>query len=169
MGHLVQSLLPGHVALRVDVQETAHRALAFQQTLRSVQPALPGGGVTEALGPLQYEEQGEGYLGYGANQRVMMSDETSKLIDSEIRSLVDGAHDRATAILKAEEAKLHLLAQALLEYETLSGDDIRQLLEDGKIDRPDKPAGPALPAAVRGSAIPKAGKRFSGDTAPQGA
>ena len=126
-------------------------------------------GMSDKLGPLQYEEQGEGYLGYGANQRVMMSDETSKLIDSEIRSLVDGAHDRATSILKAEEAKLHLLAQALLEYETLSGDDIKQLMETGKIDRPDKPAGPALPSAVRGSAIPKAGKRFSGDTAPQGA
>ena len=126
-------------------------------------------GMSDKLGPLQYEEQGEGYLGYGANQRVMMSDETSKLIDSEIRSLVDGAHDRATAILKAEEAKLHLLAQALLEYETLSGEDIRQLIETGKIDRPDKPSGPTVPAAVRGSAIPKAGKRFSGDPAAQGA
>ncbi len=125
-------------------------------------------GMSDKLGPLQYEEQGEGYLGYGANQRVMMSDETSKLIDSEIRALVDGAHKQATDILKAQEVKLHLLAQALLEYETLSGEDIRQLLEGGKIDRPDKPTGPTIPAAVRGSAIPKAGKRFSGDTAPQG-
>ncbi len=126
-------------------------------------------GMSDKLGPLQYEEQGEGYLGYGSNQRVMMSDETSKLIDSEIRSLVDGAHDRATSILKAQEDKLHLLATALLEYETLSGDDITQLIETGKIDRPDKPSGPNVVAPVRGSAIPKAGKRFSGDSAPQGA
>ncbi|MEO6041477.1 MAG: ATP-dependent zinc metalloprotease FtsH [Croceibacterium sp.] len=125
-------------------------------------------GMSEALGPLQYEEQGEGYLGYGANQRVMMSDETSKLIDKEIRGLVDGAHARATTILKTEEAHLHLLAQALLEYETLTGEEIKQLLATGKIDRPDFPAGPAITRPVRGSAIPKAGKRFGGE-APQGA
>ena len=123
-------------------------------------------GMSEALGPLQYEEQGEGYLGYGANQRVMMSDETSKLIDKEIRALVDGAHAKATEILKGHEDKLHLLAQALLEYETLTGEEIKQLLDTGKVERPDAPAGPARPASTQGSAIPKAGKRFGGE-APQ--
>ncbi len=127
-------------------------------------------GMSDKLGPLQYEEQGEGYLGYGANQRVLMSDETSKLIDSEIRALVDGAHAKATKILKTETAKLHLLAGALLEYETLTGDEIKELLDSGKLDRPDVPKGPAAPAPVRGSAIPKAGKRFTGPgAAPQGA
>jgi cell division protease FtsH len=63
-----------------------------------------------------------------------------------------------------------LLAEALLEYETLSGDEITQLLETGKLDRPDQPSGPTSPAPVKGSAIPKAGKRFSGrGAAPQGA
>ncbi len=100
---------------------------------------------------------------------VLMSDETNKLIDSEIRGLVDDAHKRATGILKAAEDKLHLLAGALLEYETLTGDEIKELLDSGKIDRPDAPKGPAKPGPVRGSAIPKAGKKFSGGTAPQGA
>ncbi len=86
-------------------------------------------GMSDKLGPLQYEEQGEGYLGYGANQRVMMSDETSKLIDAEIRSLVDGAHAQATKILKKEQKKLHLLAGALLEYETLSGERNRGIAQ----------------------------------------
>ena len=128
-------------------------------------------GMSEALGPLQYEEQGEGYLGYGANQRVMMSDETSKLIDKEIRSLVEGAHARATEILGAQEDKLHLLAQALLEYETLTGDEIKALLDNGKIDRPDAPKGALRPVATQGSSIPKAGRRASGsgEAAPQGA
>ncbi len=127
-------------------------------------------GMSDALGPLQYEEQGEGYLGYGANQRVMMSDETSKLIDKEIRALIDNAHARATDILKTEHAHLHLLAQALLEYETLTGDDIKSLLADGKLDRPDKPVGPSGGLTpVRGSAVPQAGKRFTGGAAPQGA
>ena len=104
----------------------------------------------------------------GGAQRTMASDETNKLIDSEIRALVDGAHRRATDLLTEHQEQLHLLAQALLEYETLTGEDIAQLLESGKIDRPDQPKGPIVTRPVRGSAIPKAGKRFGGE-APQGA
>ena len=126
-------------------------------------------GMSDKLGPLQYEEQQEGYLGMGGTARLFASDETNKVIDSEIRGLVDSAHARATDILKTNEDKLHLLAQALLEYETLSGEEIAQLLADGKLDRPDRPSGPVRPAAVQGSAVPKAGRRFAGDTAPQGA
>jgi cell division protease FtsH len=127
-------------------------------------------GMSDKLGPLQYEDQYEGYLGMGGAQRTMASDETNKLIDSEIRALVDGAHKKATDILKREQDKLHLLADALLEYETLSGDEIKELMETGKLDRPDQPKGPAAPQPVRGSAIPKAGKRAGkGGPAPQGA
>jgi len=127
-------------------------------------------GMSEKLGPLQYEASQDGYLGMGQTMRTMASDETNKLIDAEIKSLVEGAHARATDILKTNETELHLLAQALLEYETLTGEDIRQLLENGKIDRPDTPRGPSTVVPVRGSAIPKAGKRFGkGDEAPQGA
>lgn len=85
-------------------------------------------GMSDKLGPLQYEEQQEGYLGYGGSARLFASDETNKLIDKEIRGLVDGAHKRATDILKTNEDKLHLLANALLEYETLSGEEIAQLM-----------------------------------------
>jgi len=125
-------------------------------------------GMSDALGPLQYEDQYEGYLGMGGSQRTMMSDETNKLIDAEIRGLVDGAHARARDVLTEHQAQLHLLAQALLEYETLTGDEIGQLLEDGKIDRPEQPSGAVPARPVRGSSIPKAGKRFGGE-APQGA
>jgi cell division protease FtsH len=126
-------------------------------------------GMSDKLGPLQYEEQHEGYLGMGGSQRTFMSDETNKLIDAEIKGLVEGAHKRATEILTAQEDKLHLLAQAMLEYETLTGDEIRQLLDTGKIDRPDEPRGPTIARPTQGSSIPKAGKRFSGGAAPQGA
>jgi cell division protease FtsH len=126
-------------------------------------------GMSDKLGPLQYEEQQEGYLGMGGTARLFASDETNKVIDSEIRTLVDTAHARATEVLKTQEDKLHLLAQALLEYETLTGEEIKELLDSGKIDRPDAPTGPSTPSAVRGSSIPRAGKRYSGDTAPQGA
>lgn len=123
-------------------------------------------GMSDKLGPLQYEEAQEGYLGMGGSQRTMMSDETNKLIDSEIRTLVDGAHARATEILKTHEDKLHLLARALLEYETLSGDDIRALMEDGKLDRPEVPSGPVRPNTSQGATVPRSGRRFSGSGDP---
>jgi cell division protease FtsH len=126
-------------------------------------------GMSDKLGPLQYEEQQEGYLGMGGSQRLMGSDETNKLIDSEIRVLVDDAHKRATEILNAEIDQLHLLAKAMLEYETLSGDEIKELLEHGRIDRPSEPVGAGKPARAAGSSIPKAGRRLPGGTAPQGA
>ncbi len=128
-------------------------------------------GMSEKLGPLQYEEQQEGYLGMGQSARTMGSAETNKLIDSEIKDLVEGALKRATQILTDQEDKLHLLAQAMLEYETLTGGEITQLLEDGKLDRPDEPKGPAKIREVTGSTIPKSGKRFSGNDGaePQGA
>ena len=126
-------------------------------------------GMSDKLGPLQYEDQQESYLGYGGSQRLMMSDETSKLIDSEVRALVDGGYARANEVLKGNEDKLHLIAKALLEYETLTGDEIRELIDTGKIDRPEPPAGGIVsPVPVRGTAIPKAGKKFGSGAAPQG-
>lgn len=128
-------------------------------------------GMSDKLGPLQYEQSQEGYLGYGGSQRLMMSDETNKLIDSEIRALVDGAHAKANDVLTTHEEKLHLLANALLEYETLSGDEIKDLMENGKIDRPDPPEGPQIIRPVGGSAVPKLGRRpkpGSEGPAPQG-
>ena len=122
-------------------------------------------GMSDAMGPLQYEERQEGYLGYGMSQRSAMSDETARKIDAEIRKLVEGGHKRATELLTTHNEQLHLLANALLEFETLSGDEIKQLLESGKFERDDgkvlKPS--SIPTV--GTAIPKAGR---GKSAPVG-
>lgn len=128
-------------------------------------------GMSDKLGPLMYEQAQEGYLGMGQSQRTMGSAETNKLIDAEIRKLVDDAHKRATEILTGQEDKLHLIALAMLEYETLTGEEIDALVANGKIDRADEPKGPTRVQPVHGSTIPKSGKKFggSGDAAPQGA
>jgi cell division protease FtsH len=122
-------------------------------------------GMSDKLGPLQYESSYDGYLGMGQTQRLMAGEETNKLIDAEIRALVEGAHKRATEVLTTQRDKLELLAEALLEYETLSGDDITELMEKGKLERPDEPTGPARPASPGSVGVPKAGKRFSGSGA----
>lgn len=130
-------------------------------------------GMSDEMGPLQYEEeQGETFLGYAQGQRVHMSNETAMKIDSEIRGIVDAGYDRAKDVLTKHENQLHLLANALLEYETLSGEEIDSLIKDGKFERPDgdviKPS--SIPAI--GTSIPKAGKKRKGpfgDPKPQGA
>jgi cell division protease FtsH len=128
-------------------------------------------GMSDKLGPLQYEQSQEGYLGMGQTARTMSGAETNKLIDEEIKRLVEEGLKRATDVLTDQEDKLHLLAQAMLEYETLTGEEIDQLMKDGKIDRPDEPKGPVAVRPAGSSTVPKAGKKFggSGEGAPAGA
>ncbi|WP_353204190.1 ATP-dependent zinc metalloprotease FtsH [Sphingomonas sp.] len=112
-------------------------------------------GMSDALGPLQYEEQqGETFLGYSQTQRQNMSNETALMIDSEIRKLVDGGLTRAREVLTEHIDQLHRIAGALLEYETLTGDEIKRLAFEGDIGRDDPDAAtPAVPGA--GTSIPK--------------
>lgn len=116
-------------------------------------------GMSDEMGPLQYEEQQESYLGYGGSSRGAMSDETAKKIDKEIRNLVETGYHRATDVLKTNEKQLHLLAQALLEFETLSGEEIAQLLKDGKFERDDSDKKPTIPISNVGTLIPKSGPK----------
>ncbi len=110
-------------------------------------------GMSDILGPLQYEEeQGETFLGYSQTQRHNMSNETALTIDAEIRKLVEGGHARATEVISTHTDQLHALAGALLELETLTGEEIKTIVGGGKIDRAgDIPV--ALPTA--GSSIPR--------------
>ncbi len=144
----------------------------IQQATKLARSMVTQWGMSEALGPIQYEEQQESYLGYGGPQRKAMSGETAMLIDAEIRKLVDGGYDRAKMLLKKYKKQLDLLANALLEFETLSGDEIKQLLATGTFDRDDNAASkPSLVPPV-GSSIPKAGRGKNGglgDAKPQGA
>ena len=129
-------------------------------------------GMSDEMGPLQYEERQEGYLGYGMSQRSAMSDETARKIDAEIRKLVEGGHQRATHLLTEHNKQLHLLANALLEFETLSGDEINQLLETGKFERDDGKVVKPSSIPTVGTAIPKAGRGKAtavGGATPQGA
>jgi cell division protease FtsH len=87
-----------------------------------------------------------------------MSGDTAKLIDSEIRKLVDGGYDKAKALLKKHKKQLDLLANALLEFETLSGDEIRELITTGKFDRDDNTVTRPSAMPTVGSSIPKAGR-----------
>jgi cell division protease FtsH len=128
-------------------------------------------GMSDKLGPLEYEEeQGETFLGYSQTQRHNMSNETALMIDSEIKSLIDGGHKRATQVLSENVDQLHRIAGALLEYETLTGDEIKQIAAGEDINRPDAGAtASTLPSS--GTSIPKTRRPSGpfGNPAPAGA
>jgi len=117
-------------------------------------------GMSDALGPLQYAEADEEvFLGYSVNRQKNMSNETAQAIDKEIRRVVEQGYDRAKGLLEKHRDELETLAKALLEYETLSGDEIKTVLEGGSIDR-GSTSKPTIPAA--GSSIPKAKRPKAG-------
>jgi len=124
-------------------------------------------GMSDALGPLQYAEPDEEvFLGYSVNRTRQMSNETAQAIDKEIRKVVEDGYARAKHLLDEHREQLETLAQALLEYETLSGDEITKVIAGEAIDRGGS-KGPSIPAA--GSSIPKAKRPKAGIGGPAAA
>jgi cell division protease FtsH len=115
-------------------------------------------GMSEKLGPLRYNEnQQEVFLGHAITQRQNMSEDTARLIDQEIRRIVTEGEDTARRVIGESRHDLEAITQALMEYETISGDEVQTLLRGEKITRkPDD----EVPRDQSGSAVPSAGGRF---------
>ena len=93
-------------------------------------------GLSEKLGPLTYmEEEGEVFLGHSVAQNKHISDETAHIIDEEIRAIIDRNYARAEKILSNQRAKLDMMADALMKFETIDRDQIDDIM-DGKAPRP---------------------------------
>ncbi len=124
-------------------------------------------GMSEKLGRVRYaSNQQEVFLGHSVSQSTNMSDETAKLIDEEVRILIEQGERSAREILREQAEKFETIAQALLEFETLTGDELRDLMAGKRPTRQD----PDVPPPARGSAVPGAGKPRpqpgNGDIAP---
>lgn len=113
-------------------------------------------GMSEKLGPITYgENTQEVFLGHSVTQHKNISESTAQLIDQEIKKIIEDSYKKAKSILTKHKNHLELLAQTLLEFETLTGDEIAVLLKEGKLDRPKFASGPEVP----GSSIPSGGKK----------
>src|SRR5689334_2780865 len=125
-------------------------------------------GFSDKLGPLRYSDnEEEVFLGHSVTQRKNVSDATAKLIDEEIRRIVDHGEHTARDILGGHLDELHALAKGLLEYETLSADEIRRVIKGERIVRDvSTPAPSDEPRPGRRSSVPPSG-RPSGLEAPE--
>lgn len=126
-------------------------------------------GMSDKLGPLRYaSDQEEVFLGHSVTQTKNMSDETAKIVDAEVRIIVEEGYQKAKEILTTYIDQLHGLAKALLEYETLTGDEIRGLLRGEPIIRVENTVDPD--EGKPRSSVPKTGGGVGGPgEIPQGA
>ena len=93
-------------------------------------------GLSEKLGPLTYsEEEGEVFLGHSVTQHKTVSDQTQDLIDEEVRNIIDRNYKRSTRLLRENEHRLHVMASALIRYETIDVEQIKDIME-GREPRP---------------------------------
>ena len=106
---------------------------ASNDIMRATQLArnmVPKWGLSEKLGPLLYaEDENEGYLGRSGGGAGNVSGETAKLIDQEIRDIIDECYATATKILHDHRDKLDAMALALMKYETIDSDQIDDIME----------------------------------------
>ncbi len=127
----------------------------IEQATRLARMMVTRWGLSDELGTVSYgENQDEVFLGMSVSRTQNASEATVQKIDSEIRRLVEEGYNEATKILTEKRADLEALAKGLLEFETLSGDEIRDLL-DGKKPNRESVLEPSTP---RTSAVPPAGK-----------
>lgn len=139
----------------------------IEQATRLARMMVTRWGLSEELGTVSYgENNDEVFLGMQVGRQQNVSESTAQKIDSEVKRLVAEGYDEATKILTEKRGDLEALAKGLLEFETLSGDEITDLLNGKKPNRESvlEPSGP------RTSAVPPAGKprsRPDGGLEPQ--
>ena len=93
-------------------------------------------GLSDRLGPLTYsEDDGEVFLGRSVTQHKQVSDDTAHTIDEEVRTIIDANYERADKLLKDNVDKLHMMAKALMKYETIDNVQVKAIM-DGNEPQP---------------------------------
>ena len=126
----------------------------IEQATRLARAMVTRWGFSDKLGKVAYgDNQEEVFLGHSVARTQNVSEDTAQIIDAEVRRIVEEGFEQAQKILTDKKGDLETLAQALLEYETLSGDEIKELLKGNPPVREDDDK----PSTPRGSAVPSAG------------
>jgi len=150
-GRIAEELIFGHEKVTTGAQSD------IEMATRMARAMVTRFGMSDELGPIAYaENQEEVFLGHSVSRTQNVSEATAQKIDAEIRRIIDNAYSRAHDILTQRINDLHVLARGLLEYETLSGDEIIALLKGiapvrTPFEEPEPTRGP-------GTSVPTAGR-----------
>ena len=151
-GRLAEELVFGHDKVTTGAQSD------IEQATRMARAMVTRFGMSDKLGPIAYaENQEEVFLGHSVSRTQNISEATAQTIDAEIHRIIDGAYERAKDILTTRQSDLNVLARGLLEYETLTGDEINALLKGiPPVRTPYED--PVTPSRDSGTSVPVAGK-----------
>ncbi|NNC73504.1 MAG: ATP-dependent metallopeptidase FtsH/Yme1/Tma family protein [Sphingomonadaceae bacterium] len=165
-GRIAEQLIYGEDALNTGASND------IQQATEMARSMVMEYGMSSKLGWLRYRDnQEEVFLGHSVARSQNVSEETAKLIDAEVRGLIEEAEGVARTVLTENLDQLHKLAGALLEYETLTGEESKKAIKGEDIGRDDHRDKKPKAQTSGGSAIPATNrpKRPFGDAAPEGA
>jgi cell division protease FtsH len=155
-GRIAEELIFGHDKVTTGASSDIQMATEIARRM------VTEWGLSDRLGFQMYgERQQEVFLGHSVSQHKPISEATAQMVDEEIRKILDTCYVETEGMLKKHIKKLHLLAKALLDYETLSGDEIKALLEDGTIPSHDAISGHTAKKKTR-TTIPDSGGKKQG-------
>jgi cell division protease FtsH len=131
-GRVAEQQIFGDDAVTTGASNDIERATSIARSM------VTQWGLSDRMGPLTYaEEEGEVFLGKSYGKQKTLSNQTAQAIDSEIRTIIDRNYQRAVEILGKNEDKLHLMADALMKYETIDAAQIDEIMQ-GKKPGPPK-------------------------------
>ncbi|MGD8710574.1 MAG: ATP-dependent metalloprotease, partial [Ectothiorhodospiraceae bacterium] len=129
-GRLAEEMIFGNERVTTGAQNDIQRATEIARNM------VTKWGLSDRMGPLSYgEDEGEVFLGHTVTQHKTISDETAHAIDEEVRRIIDDNYHEAKRILDENMEKLHAMAEALIRYETIDGDQIDDIMS-GRPPRP---------------------------------
>ena len=129
-GRIAEELIFGRHSVTTGASNDIQRATDIARNM------VTKWGLSDRMGPLAYgEDEGEVFLGRSVTQHKALSDDTAHAIDEEVRAFIDRNYERAEQILNDHMDKLHAMAEALIKYETIDSDQIRDIME-GRDPRP---------------------------------
>lgn len=160
-GRIAEALVFGPDSVTTGASNDIHRATQLARNM------VTKWGLSDRLGPQTYaEEDGEVFLGHSVTKHKAISDDTAHVIDVEIRAVIDRNYQRAENILKGNMDKLHSMAEALIQYETLDSTQLDDIMAGGKPRPPadwDDGNGAAQKSARANKDDNVSGSRAAGD------
>jgi cell division protease FtsH len=160
MLNMISVLFGGRIAEEVFMdQMTTGASNDFERATSLARDMVTRYGMTDSLGPMVYaENEGEVFLGRSITKTTNLSEATMQKVDAEIRTIIDKQYAVARKLIEDNKDKMHAMAKALLEWETIDADQINDIIE-GRDPRPPKQSGSG------GGSTPPAGKGAAGPAA----
>ena len=152
-GRIAEELIFGYEKVTTGAQSD------IEMATRMARAMVTRFGMSDELGPISYgENQEEVFLGHSVSRTQNVSEATAQKIDSEVRRIVEDTYTRAKKILQDRLEDLHTVAKGLLEYETLTGDEIKALLRGERPVRTPYEEPESTPQSRPSGTVPQAGR-----------